>query len=247
MDAGAALSPTTIYDHALAALLGLILPLATILRRVRQGAQPQRFESWEKIASYWSNSALLAILAGAALWSWQHSGRTWRELGLAEPPAHLDWGLLLAFLFSVFYTVDTWWQLAPGRIAATRARWRRDTPFMPRTARELRHSLALVACAAVAEEILFRGFLIWYVARFSGTKPAGLSIAVALPAVVFAVSHLYQGRRAVAKIAVLAGLSGALFVVTGSLWIPIALHFLVDLVGVLLGPKLLAERAVASG
>ena len=45
-----------------------------------------------------------------------------------------------------------------------------------------------------------------------------------------------------AKIAVLASFFGALLFVTGSLWIQIVLHFVVDAVGVLLGPRLLAKE-----
>jgi len=43
----------------------------------------------------------------------------------------------------------------------------------------------------------------------------------------------------VLKIVLLAGFFGAILMVTGSLWIPIVLHFIVDLVGSLLGPRLL--------
>lgn len=236
------MGPLTFWDHLIAFLLAVVIPLTGALqhRRIRgEGA----YETRQKIALYWSSVVQMAILAGAVVWAGHHAGRTPADLGLTVPPERPDLGLLLASIFLAAYAVDAGWQLAtPERRAATRARWRRDTPFMPATARELRHSLALVVSAAIGEEILYRGFLISYLTCFTGTSRTGLVLAVAVPAVVFAVSHLYQGTRAVAKIVVLACLFGAIFVVTGSLWIVIALHFVVDLVGVLLGPKLLAAR-----
>ena len=45
------------------------------------------------------------------------------------------------------------------------------------------------------------------------------------------------------KVADVGLILGAIFVVTGSLWIPMLLHFLVDLLGMLLGPKLLARES----
>jgi membrane protease YdiL (CAAX protease family) len=166
-----------------------------------------------------------------------------RELGLTASPERMGPGITLALVFLLLYALDGWRQLRPARLAETRARWRRDTPFMPETSRELRHSLALVLSASVGEEILYRGFLISYLAHYTGTTALGLCLAVALPAVLFGVCHCYQGLHAVAKIALLATLFGAIFVVTGSLWIPMILHFLVDLIGMLLAPKLLTRES----
>ncbi len=231
----------TVFDHLLASLICLVLPAVGAMqqRGSTTQAEPAEFEPWEKIATYWSNSAVLALLAALGLLTWWAAGRTWHDLGLTAPPARLGWGLLLALLFLLVYALDTWRQLIPERLPATRARWRRDTPFMPQTALEVRYSLVLVSTAAVAEEILYRGFLIAYAAHFTGPSALGLAAAVALPAAVFGFSHFYQGWRAVFKILLLATVFGAIFLVTHSLWIPILLHFLVDLIGMLLGPKLL--------
>jgi membrane protease YdiL (CAAX protease family) len=46
----------------------------------------------------------------------------------------------------------------------------------------------------------------------------------------------------VAKIVLLSLLFGLILLRTGSLWIPIGLHFAVDLAGILLAPWLLAPR-----
>jgi membrane protease YdiL (CAAX protease family) len=240
------MASATILDHLLASLIGLVLPAVRAVQLARSYPLKEvvELEPSEKIAVYWANSALLAVLGAGGLFVWWFADRTWQELGMTSPPGRLGWGLLLTLVFVLSYAVDTWRELSPERLPETRARWRRDTPFMPGTAREVRHSLVLVAAAALFEEILYRGFLIAYVAYFTGSTPVGLAAAVALPALVFGVSHSYQGLQAVFKIVVMAGMFGAIFVVTRSLWIPIALHAMVDLVGMLLGPRLMARTGI---
>ena len=235
------------WDHALALLFGVVLPVSTLLQSGRfRDAPPGTYDTQTKITFYWTNAGTLLILATGVVGAWLWQGRSLAELGLARAPERPVAGLALAAAFLVFYGLDTRAQLAtPERLAATRERWRRDTPFMPQTRGEIAHSLVLITGAAVGEEILFRAFLIQYAAAFTGAwiGPGALALAaaVAAPAVVFALCHLYQGWRPVAKIVLLSGFFGAIYVVTGSLWIPIALHFVVDLVGSLLGPQLLDE------
>lgn len=235
----------THWDHLLALLVGLLLPITGALqgRRRPEPVEPEPFTPSEKVALYWSNSAFLAVVAGLAILAWRVGDRSLDTLGLTVAPTHLAWGGGLAAIFLALFAADTLRQLAPSRIAETRARWRRDTPFMPATAREMRHALALVVSASVFEEIAFRGFLIAYVAHWTGDSSAGTVAAVALPALVFGICHAYQGGWAMAKIALLSGFFGAILVVTGSLWIPIALHFVVDLIAFRMGPRLMTEAA----
>jgi membrane protease YdiL (CAAX protease family) len=79
--------------------------------------------------------------------------------------------------------------------------------------------------AGVGEEVIYRGFLIWYLTMLSGNEP----VAVALAAAVFGVAHLYQGPRSAVKVAVLALALGALYVACDALWPVMVIHFAVDL------------------
>ncbi len=236
----------TIWDHVLAALCGVIAPAIGVWQQRKlttDEGELEPFTTRAKIAVYWSNSAVLWILAGAAVLAWWWAERTFASLGLTAAPERWAVGGALAGAVLVLYAADVWWNLATSeRRAEARERWQRDTPFMPETGREVAHSLVLVTSAAIGEEIVFRGFLVSYVTSFAGVSLGGLAAAIALPALVFAACHTYQGVHAVGKIFVGAVLFGALFVVTGSLWIPIALHFVVDIVGSGLGPRLMGEQ-----
>ena len=59
-------------------------------------------------------------------------------------------------------------------------------------------------------------------------------VSVVLPARIFASVHIYQGKKAVLKIVVMACLFGLVYLLTQSLWYLIILHVLVDVIGGLL-------------
>jgi membrane protease YdiL (CAAX protease family) len=236
-------SPPTLVDHLLAVVYGAVLPLAGVLRRA-----PLRGESLdrdERVAVAWNGAAALAVMGATVLaaWWWREGG--FAGLGLTEAPALGTPGTRSAALgltagFLLLYAAHLTWHLAtPARRAATRARWERDTPFMPRTAGELPHFAVLSVAAGVFEELVFRGFLVSYLLLFTGPDLAWL--AVALPAVAFGLAHLYQGAGAAAFVALMACLFGALFLATGSLWIGIVLHAGVDLLAALLGVRMLLD------
>jgi len=124
--------------------------------------------------------------------------------------------------------------------------WKKRTPFLPTKKSELREYLLLCFSAGVFEEIIYRGYLVTYcLYLFEGFDYQEI-LAIALPAFVFAVSHFYQGAKAVLKIFILSIFFGYLFVYSGSLLIVMILHFLVDLAGGLLTMKYIKEEIPGS-
>jgi len=225
-------------DDAVAVLIGLVVP-ALGYRQQRQGLlRAGGPGAVPKVALYWNASLSLVVLCAAAVLAWLAAARPLAELGL-QAPERPGTGAIIAAVFLVLYLADTRHELSPRRIEATRLRWRRNTPFLPQTGRELAHSMVLVTAASVCEEIMYRGFLIAYLIGLLGASGVDLTLAVSLPAIAFALAHTYQGGQAVVKIVALAVIFGAIFVVTGSLWLSMALHFVVDAIGMLLGRSLL--------
>ena len=86
--------------------------------------------------------------------------------------------------------------------------------------------LALIVGAPLFEETFFRGFLLPGFAR-SFLRPAG---AVILTAALWALLHLQYDAYGIATVFLVGLLFGAARVRTGSLWVPLALHALVNLV-----------------
>jgi uncharacterized protein len=88
--------------------------------------------------------------------------------------------------------------------------------------------------AGVCEEVLYRGFLLHYF----HTAPFHLSLtwALVIAAVIFGIGHLYQGAKGAAATTVLGFVLSVIFVMTGSLLIPIIAHAVLDLRVLLLLP-----------
>ncbi|MBB5136784.1 membrane protease YdiL (CAAX protease family) [Thermocatellispora tengchongensis] len=106
--------------------------------------------------------------------------------------------------------------------------------LLPRTPAERRLALAVAVTAGICEEIVYRGLLIAL-----GTRLLGLPVpvAAALALAVFVAGHLYQGWRGMALVTLLGFSFTVLYLQTGSLLLPIVLHILADVRGLLLVPR----------
>lgn len=78
--------------------------------------------------------------------------------------------------------------------------------------------------AGIVEEIVYRGFVLWYLAQ---VMP--LWIAVVVSSVAFGLAHSYQGATGALRTGLIGLAFGTYFVVTGSIWLPIVAHALLDL------------------
>ncbi|MEZ4950046.1 MAG: CPBP family intramembrane glutamic endopeptidase [Saprospiraceae bacterium] len=223
-------------EHLAAFFLMVVIPLQSFLSgKIFEDGDP--LTSNEKFKIYLANSASQWILTVILLLIWWFSGKTLYDIGLRIPNlerANLIWILVGAFLFA--YILDAWWQVRNKKARKQRnEEWSKYTPFLPTNLKEFSGFLIVVFTAAICEEILFRGFLIHYLLQFVDNDLHGYFLVVLLPSVIFASSHIYQGWEAVLKIALLATVFATILLLTGSLLIPIVLHFLVNLLSGLLG------------
>ena len=234
----------TLLDHGLVLLLAVGVPLlAAWMTRPHVKAALCEGPPETRIRTYWLNVGLQWALTGVALGAWAHAGRRADELGFTWPagwqaPVGLGIAMLLAATLTAQYVVLM--RTGRGRRQLL-DELRRQAPFAPQTRRELGHFMALAVTAGVCEEILYRGFLIWYVSRYTGTTLPGLAAAVILATAVFGLGHAYQGAKGVVQVSALALLAGVLYVWTGSLLVVIPLHVAVDVIGGIVCRKVYAE------
>jgi len=233
-----------LVDHILFLLFGIVLPLNGVLR-----AQPmlRKIEVWDtplKVAFYRGNNLSLWLLAVVVVVTWLIMGRPLADLGFKLPePSTAGLSLLIALAFVLAYGLDLYTDLASAEARAkTHRHWKRNTPFMPENDREVSHFMSVAFSAAVCEEVLFRGYFITYLLALLGPVPGAEVLAIVIPTVIFALSHYYQGWKAVGKIAVLSLAFGWIFLVSHSLVIPMALHFVVDAIGGWISPIILREE-----
>jgi membrane protease YdiL (CAAX protease family) len=99
---------------------------------------------------------------------------------------------------------------------------------------ELILAFFLVVVVAMAEETIFRGYLIL---RFGGITN-NLVSAIILSALIFSIGHGYEGSAGVVTVAALGAVFAIIYVWRRSLVAPIVMHFLQDFIGIVLLPLL---------
>lgn len=95
-------------------------------------------------------------------------------------------------------------------------------------------AFALVIVVAIAEETLFRGYLIL---RFKAIT-ASPAVAVLLAAFIFSLGHGYEGSAGVVTVGTMGLIWGLVYLWRQSLVAPIVMHFLQDFISIILVPWL---------
>lgn len=100
--------------------------------------------------------------------------------------------------------------------------------MMPQTLGQLWGFTALGLTAAICEEILFRGFLLWWCQSALGVD---LITAAAISTLIFGFGHAYQGWQGVLRTTLVGALLMAIRLAAGSIWPAILLHAVGDILG----------------
>lgn len=223
------------FDHLLVLLLVGVMPFLAawayrrFVRQVEAGGDGVRIREYRRtIALQWTIAIVLAL-------SWLLAGRALESLGFAVPGGlRLAGGagataLGLAFLAGQWRAVK---RMKGKELQKLQAQMESVAPLLPRTDREAAHFSALSVTAGICEEIVYRGYLIWYLAAFIGLWPAALAAGV-----LFGVLHLYQGPSGIVRTGAIGLGMAVLYVGSGSLLWPIILHAAVDLNGGAVGRR----------
>lgn len=118
-----------------------------------------------------------------------------------------------------------------------------DVAFMlPHSRRDYRWFIALAATAGVCEELLYRGFLVWFFSHW-----LGVTGAMGLVIVLFGAGHSYQGRKGAIKATLAGAVMSAIVLATGWLVPAMIVHALVDGSSGTVGYWLLREPADTQG
>ena len=215
----------TLYDLLLVAFAVLVMPVMSARNGRKLNADP----SASRIARYLRTMARGWASADAVVAIWIVLHRSFAALGLGWPPGPAGKAglalIALAALAVAILVANAPRLVTPARYPVLREQMR-HIKILPRSTPEMLVFLGVSVTAGVWEELIYRGFLIWFLLPY-----AGLIGAVALSSIVFGLGHLYQGWRGVLSTATL-GLVFALgFVFSQSLWWVMAAHALVDLYG----------------
>lgn len=170
-----------------------------------------------------------------------------RQLSIMRPGAgEIEWlapgshgvmflkGIVIGALIAIF--VPAFLAIWLPKIRGAAAKAARKLSFLfPSTAEERRWWWLVCITAGICEEIVYRGFLLHYL----HVTPVHLSLTWALivSSVIFGVGHLYQGIAPAASTVIAGFMLGAIFIITGSLLVPIMIHAVMDLRALLMVPE----------
>lgn len=177
----------------------------------------------EREAIYTSSAISIWVLAALAMLAARFSGVSRADLRLVEIPLA---EMLLAALLTTAAGLAV---MALGKMVRIPESALVDY-LIPRTPTERIAFTGLSLSAGIAEEIVFRSFLIAALAQASGSIAAAVAVSVGA----FAISHAYQGFLGVLRVAILGVILTAPFLLTGSVYPSMLAHATLDIVAGLL-------------
>jgi membrane protease YdiL (CAAX protease family) len=213
-------------------------------RRVRQLMRMSETTKRDRLSLYASTVAFQWLAAAVVLWRAYAHRIIFARLGLAIPNPALT--LVVSTVLAALVLAN---QLVSLRRLATHPPDAQGLlpqialKIFPQDSAERLAFFAVVVTVAICEELIFRGFVQRVFEDWSG----GFVIAgIAGSAAMFAVAHLYQGRRGVITTLVVGLLFSLVRAWTGSLLAPLVAHFVADITAGLLAPsRLRAALATA--
>ena len=111
--------------------------------------------------------------------------------------------------------------------------------LLPKTRRELHRFYVVGVTAGICEEILWRGVLLWYLQQLMP-----MWAAVLLATLWFGVAHAYQGAGFIPRVTLVGAVLMMLYLLTGSLLLPILLHIAIDVLQGRLAYDVLSRHAL---
>ena len=218
----------TIVDHLFFLAVAVAYPIASyfsfqkLLRRIEAGETISPVYLYNMtLRSHW-------LLFGVAIAIWAASQRSWAELGFGfqlDGPFLIGLALTLAALVGLAMQLRRLTGACAKDIDTVRRQLGRIEFMFPRNGNELNRFYGLSITAGIVEETLWRGFLFWYLGHFMPLWGAAVVSSVG-----FGLAHMYQGARNVPQVILVGGVLSALYLITGSLWLPILLHAVFDMV-----------------
>ena len=217
----------TLLDHAFVVFIAIVYPIVALvsfrhlLKRVADGERVDRGHLYRNtIISHWTLFFICMAI-------WAFAGRPWPAMGFG---LQLDLWFAVGAVLTILGVVVLVMQLrrvnaAPQEeIDGYRERFGNLAILLPRNGNELARFYGLSVTAGIVEEVLWRGFLIWYLNQFMPLWAAALVSAIG-----FGLAHAYQGMANMPQLIMVGLVFSALFVVSGSVWLPIIMHAAVDI------------------
>lgn len=231
----------TPWAIALTIAVAVLYPLLGWYRFRRLEARPEPVPRGVRLRLYLSVIVSQWTLVGLVVWLLSRHGHGLEAVGQGPGvsvlrTALVSLALLAGFAFLSRFTLA---QLARAKSEDLPTHVRKAGRILPRDGVERAAFVQVAITAGVCEEILYRGWVPWAIAGWTGSPLVGFVGA----ALVFGAGHAYQGRNGVILTALLGLFLGGIVTWTGSLLPGQFLHLAVDLVNGLAVGAAIARHA----
>ena len=165
------------------------------------------------------------LLTLCFLVNWMWSGRPWTSMlmGHVSPIQSMIFLVYAGLFIVVFWRQRRSILARPKTVERLRNRLDYAKPLLPHTPAERRLFWLVSVTAGICEETLYRGFLTWYIAGWTGPWPA-----IGLSSLIFGLGHIYLGPKQVPRTFLVGLVLALLAYFSGSLWPSIVLHAAID-------------------
>ncbi len=219
------MSGLNVFDHAFALIVFLVFPayakmsFQRTIEEIRRRGEAARIETYRHIVVTW------LLFAACVVAMWLILDRSWTDLGFRVPagqPLVIGAFAALAFLSLIVLPLRRLSRSSEG-LDTLRNQVGDLLLLLPRSKREGNWFRLVSLNAGLTEELVFRGYLIWYLQHFLGIWSSAI-VAVLL----FGFAHLYQGAAQLPALLLTSAVIVSLFVLTDSLLLPVLLHVFLD-------------------
>ena len=214
-----------LLDFVLLALIVIVVPLRAVGERRRlqnaltAGVSDAKVQAYRRIMA-WQWAAALVLLG-----AWLGTGRALGLLGIERPRGYgFVAGLVVALVVIVVLVAQLQAVRRRPKVAQQiRAAAAPLTFIVPSTPQELRGFTRLGVTAGIVEELLSRGYMRWVLDAVAPTW-----VALVVSSIAFGIGHAYQGVSGVVKTTAVGLFVGGLYLLSGSIWVPMIVHAAVD-------------------
>lgn len=219
-------------DHMLLIVIAIVYPAyATIIWFRRDRSRLEAREA-NAVVHFYRNSIIeLWLLTLMILTWWFLEKRTLSEIGMGVPGGWAFWIGVAVFVIIAFFLIrqiKTIRSSADARAQLLKQFSGNIALIIPRSDRERKFAMYTSLTAGVCEEVLYRAFFMWYLMNWLPGY-----VAVGISAFVFGLAHIYQGISGAVRALAAGVIFGLAYLLTGTLWVPIALHATIDITSLL--------------
>lgn len=217
-----------LVDHILVLLLFVVQPVYGVYEARRFTAREKAGHPMDRVGFYRSTALIEWVFLAVLIAVWIALGRPFEDLGFVSPGGTGFWISTALVAGSIGFLMYAW-QAAKRASESEKAKQLEGLEgvrkFLPHTARELHSFFGVSITAGIVEEIVYRGFVLWYFMHFMP-----LWVAVIVASVVFGLGHSYQGANGASRAGMVGLAFGILYLGSGSIWLPIIAHMLLDVI-----------------